>query len=234
MVSLVNRSLTLLSNCKWVAMSARPLFSDVSNWATVILHALVPSHQGGREVRFRSGSVLEVNSDYPFQAIAEACLLDVYYSAEFNGCVAVDVGAGVGDFVMMALRAGATRVIAFEPDPNRVLLLNRNISRNNLSGAVTVVPSNFSPEHLDALVASLPGGTTLKLKMDCEGCEFESITKTRLDTLSRVSGIHMELHAAPTSHLAQGLVAHLRQAKFHVVLRAVGSCQYLHAYKPQP
>lgn len=71
-------------------------------------------------------------------------LLDqrVYANGEATvrpGDVVVDCGAHVGFFTRYALRLGAGRVIAIEPDPVNIACLKRNLAEEIQSGAVIVV-----------------------------------------------------------------------------------------------
>src|SRR6266852_8437981 len=56
------------------------------------------------------------------------------------GDVVVDCGAHVGVFNDMALRRGASKVVAIEPDPTNLECLRRNFPREIASGHVIVVP----------------------------------------------------------------------------------------------
>ena len=54
--------------------------------------------------------------------------------------VVVDIGAFAGGFSGWALRHGAERVIAFEPDPTNVECLRRNYPDDVAAGRLTIVP----------------------------------------------------------------------------------------------
>jgi FkbM family methyltransferase len=56
------------------------------------------------------------------------------------GEVVADIGAHVGVFTAQALRLGAAKVIAVEPDPVNVICLRRNFEREIATGRVLIVP----------------------------------------------------------------------------------------------
>lgn len=58
--------------------------------------------------------------------------------------VVVDVGAGVGFASLFAARAGATKVVAIEPDPGRFEELRRNVASSNLTSTVTAIKTCIS------------------------------------------------------------------------------------------
>jgi len=93
--------------------------------------------------------------------------------------VVVDVGAGVGDFsILAARRLPRSEIRAYEPDENRFNLLVKNLE---LNGVKNVRAKKVA-------VTSLPGNIDF-LKIDCEGCEYEI-----LNNVKNVKKIAMELH----------------------------------------
>ncbi len=60
-------------------------------------------------------------------------------ASRFNGGVFVDIGANVGNHVLYAARIlGARRVIAFEPNPAALRILELNVAGNSLQDRVVV------------------------------------------------------------------------------------------------
>ncbi|GAB7554710.1 hypothetical protein NRB_42230 [Novosphingobium sp. 11B] len=57
-----------------------------------------------------------------------------------SGGVVLDIGAGTGLFAMLAVRAGATRVIACERDPQVARAAEQAIARNGFADRITVLP----------------------------------------------------------------------------------------------
>ena len=56
-----------------------------------------------------------------------------------KGDIVIDCGAHVGVFTRLALRRGADRVIAIEPDPTNIACLRENLAEEIAGGKVTVV-----------------------------------------------------------------------------------------------
>jgi FkbM family methyltransferase len=78
------------------------------------------------------------------------------------GALAVDGGAHLGYVTLAMARAGA-RVLAFEPNPSMQGVLTANVSRNDLSDRVTVVPCALGAEAGKALLTLSGGGDTSTL-----------------------------------------------------------------------
>ncbi len=57
-----------------------------------------------------------------------------------SGSVFVDIGANTGYYSMSLARAGYSKVIAIEPNPPTVSILNFNVQVNDLFSKITVVP----------------------------------------------------------------------------------------------
>ncbi|MEE4451359.1 50S ribosomal protein L11 methyltransferase [Novosphingobium resinovorum] len=57
-----------------------------------------------------------------------------------NGGVVLDIGAGTGVFAMLAVRAGASHVIACERDPHVARAASEAIARNGFADRITVLP----------------------------------------------------------------------------------------------
>jgi FkbM family methyltransferase len=60
------------------------------------------------------------------------------------GDIVVDAGAGAGLFVAKALKRGASKVLAIEPDPRNVECLRRNFQPEIAFGRVVVAPAGVS------------------------------------------------------------------------------------------
>ena len=97
----------------------------------------VTSHRHGLAVTFR----------YPSQLIPTLVVFGDLLEPELGllpgrlgqGDVAVDVGASIGTWSMVAARTGAA-VHACEPDPDNLAVLGHNLAANGLGSAVTVHP----------------------------------------------------------------------------------------------
>jgi FkbM family methyltransferase len=154
--------------------------------------------------------------------IFDTFLRNEYQFPPVKGKTVVDIGANIGDTPIYFAVRGASKVIALEPYPKNYELAKKNIEANGFSdrivillagcaaecGFITIDPNKsgiFSP-----LIKSKHGIRvpllTLEniinensiseavLKMDCEGCEYETILSAPDYVLRHFSGIHIEYH----------------------------------------
>ncbi len=169
-----------------------------------------------------NGTVVEIaplNNGDIFRAFVD----DDYSDLSVKGKTVVDVGASVGDTAIYFAASGADQVLAYEPYPRSFSRAMENIERNNLEhkikllnkgvgkpGSVRVNPlypnsnssvlrdsknGNISIEviSLDSIVEENNLGDAV-LKMDCEGCEYDSILKAGDTTLRAFKEIKLEYH----------------------------------------
>ncbi|OGC93061.1 hypothetical protein A2899_04090 [Candidatus Amesbacteria bacterium RIFCSPLOWO2_01_FULL_49_25] len=104
--------------------------------------------------------------------------------------IVVDVGAGVGDFaIMAAMRLPKAKILAFEPDEQRRLFLLANIGLNGVKNVTVVDQPALSLKQI------VRGGKTVDfLKVDCEGCEYRIFGNQQWRYLNKIRKIAMELH----------------------------------------
>jgi FkbM family methyltransferase len=151
-------------------------------------------------------------------------LKEDYNRLPVKGKVVVDVGSNIGDTPIYFVLHGATRVIGIEPFPKNYQFARKNIDMNNLSDRITILLAGCSgksgnvtinPEYesnFESRINNFAEGVqvpllTLKdilekydvpqdsvLKMDCEGCEYETIMSTSDEILQRFSHIQIEYH----------------------------------------
>jgi len=149
---------------------------------------------------------------------------DVVRENFVGGRTVVDVGAGVGDTAILFTLRGARRVVALEPYPSlygetlinirangvedKVALINAGLgsfdgevcaSTNNLNGYMIFKPSNECGARvrmytLSSLIKEFNIEDGSILKMDCEGCEYETIPRASSKDLSVFSQIIIEYH----------------------------------------
>jgi FkbM family methyltransferase len=176
---------------------------------------------------FRNGVVLEVPELLELLLAKETICEDVYGLADLTDAdprLIVDVGAGIGDFAVLAASSfPAARVLALEPIPRSFAALERNLGRNGLTNVeahCTAVGTR--PEYalhrarwsaqasavsadgalvvpampLDRLIA---GRQVDLLKIDCEGAELEVLDSAG-DSLDLVARLVVEYH----DHLIAG------------------------------
>lgn len=158
-----------------------------------------------------------------------------YARLEVNGAVVIDIGANIGDSSIYFAIKKAKRVIAVEPHFSKEA--QRNVCANKLNGIEVIraavigshqgrVVVEDRREGLDTQVRLAPtgvaldsislaqlldrfGGETNVLKMDCEGCEYDSLLHSKSEVLSRFSQVAVEYHYG-----SEALVRKFREAGF--------------------
>lgn len=171
----------------------------------------------------RDGSILRLGSRLDLLVLAECWVDDVYGLRSVEsapGDLVVDVGAGIGDFAIVAATTldGVT-VHSFEPNPITFSLAEQNLRA--LSGSVFLEPvaiGTASAYHLrdvsrgplaststavsrdDAVVVparrlddAVPVGRVALLKIDCEGHELD-VLESGYEVLRRVDRVVVEYH----------------------------------------
>ncbi|MEX0656427.1 MAG: FkbM family methyltransferase [Nitrosopumilaceae archaeon] len=135
----------------------------------------------------------------------------------------IDIGTNIADSAIYFALRGAKKVIAIEPAPKNFQSAKKNIELNGLSnkiqllmvgcsdkvGSVSIDTEksgvSYSLENDEKQEIAIPL-TTLNdilkmiktfpciLKMDCEGCEYDSILASSKETLRNFSHIQLEYH----------------------------------------
>jgi len=156
--------------------------------------------------------------------VRENFLGGAYDDLVVGGRTVVDVGAGVGDTAILFALRGARRVVALEPYPSlygealinirangvedKVVLINAGLgsfdgevcaSLNNVNGYMIFKPSGecgvkVRMYTLSSLIKEFNIEDGSILKMDCEGCEYETIPRASSKDLSVFSQIIIEYH----------------------------------------
>lgn len=164
---------------------------------------------------------------------------EVYKMFPVKDQTIIDVGANIGDSSIYFALKGAKKIIAIEPFPANYELAKKNIELNNLqkiididlagcsnkSGFLTV--DNKKSGGGASLTSSITGTKiplfslenivkqnnldSAILKMDCEGCEYDSILKTDNEIMRKFSTIIIEYHYG-----YQNLVEKLESCGFQV------------------
>ena len=157
--------------------------------------------------------------------------------------IVIDIGANIGDSSISFAMRGAKKVIALEPFKKNHSFAEKNVEINNLSNKITVVLAGCSAKkghivldpNFKSNVASvlqdsgsgvkvplmslnqiieqyeIPKGSILKL--DCEGCEYDSILSASNETLEKFDRILIEYH-----HGYKDLLRRLEKCNFTVNL----------------
>ena len=149
-------------------------------------------------------------------------LRDDYKFLPVDNKIVLDIGANIGDTAIYFAVNNASKVIALEPYQNNFEIAKKNISLNKLEQKIEIILAGCSSKsgfiNLEPDKGSLNVGlhevkTGIKtpllslqnlvekyeiksgiLKMDCEGCEYDSILETANEILQKFSHIQIEYH----------------------------------------
>jgi FkbM family methyltransferase len=211
-------------------------------WGLPIRRPLTVSlRQSGLQFRIRSAMDLWI--------IKETCLDREYerYGGQIQaGWNVVDVGAGLGDFALLAAsRVGERgRVYAFEPLPESYALLEHNLRINQvqnvhlfayaLAGCHCRLSLVEAPEAVKTATVWAEGSREVEawsleealeplevcqfLKMDCEGGEYDILLRAADGALEKIERICLEYHDNVTAFSHQDLMRFLQDKGFQVSL----------------
>ncbi len=221
-----------VSNLKWLSKSLASLIRKVENWQNVLLFYLSPRLSGRTlTIKLRNGMKLKVPSDHIFEPIAETLLHNAYgFDERHAGAVIVDVGASVGDFVLLASRTRGSRVYAFEPDLHSFRYMKENLS-SATHDSVRIFNTRATAETLAWILDACGEPEIDFLKIDCEGCEYDLLLHCPVEVLSRVRMISMEIHCVE-GHRKEEIVARLKATGFRVdQRRRLGEGHYVYGIR---
>jgi len=136
--------------------------------------------------------------------------------------IIIDIGGEVGDTALYFAMKGAKEVIVIEPFPNNYEYLIKNINSNNFQDKIKPINAIVGRENKKTTIVipeefivrdakESQGGSEIEmitlsklierfnlrealLKMDCEGCEYESILNENDETLKTFKRIQLEYH----------------------------------------
>ena len=178
-------------------------------------HYILKTGKDGKLVKLKllnNGDIFRafVNEDYSWLPVDDQIVLDV--------------GCSIGDSSIFFAIEGAKKVYAYEPFLYSFRMAKFNVEQNGYgsiievineavgnSGEVSIDPNFISTNSSKLLahtssnghkikVRSLKelvekiGSSTIVMKMDCEGCEYDAILKESCETLRRFRYIQMEYH----------------------------------------
>jgi hypothetical protein len=121
----------------------------------------------------------EVIVDRQYEAVKEITM---------NLGTVIDIGAAIGDFSIYAAKKGK-KVIAYECDDERILLMKKNIMLNKISN---IVLKHIEAKSLKQIMKNVSKCDFLKI--DCEGCEYDLFKNARNKDLEKINFIAMEAH----------------------------------------
>jgi hypothetical protein len=175
------------SAVKYYISSIPALLRRVDSWRILLRLAgrpvLLTTDLG---LRFRVASLMDL------WLLKEVVLDDQYQQrhAVNEGDTVVDIGAGIGDFSILASRK-AGRVFAYERDSARAGLARANI---RLNARQNIVLHQAEVRSLDQVFEENRIERCDFLKVDCEGCEYPIFANASAATLSTIQHIAMEVH----------------------------------------
>ena len=166
------------------------------------------------EINFKDFTI-QYNDPHDISAIIETFIFDVYESKKIDkGDIVIDLGAGIGEFAVMASRSVGPegKVIAIKPSPDDFKTLLINLRENKcdnvlpINSAVSDKPGildlsfkskNFK-SNADSLIHLLNDrGVNLSsikfIKMDIEGAERYVIPES-LEIINKIDFLAMEIH----------------------------------------
>jgi len=155
--------------------------------------------------------------------IFSAFLSDTWHTHKMKNKTVIDVGAYIGDSSISFAINGAEKVIALEPLYQNYQLAKKNIQNNQLNEkidlflagcgtydhTITIDPNRESSAQADikvkndgmdiqifSLKSILQNNNTnsVVLKMNCEGCEYDTILKSPEEILKKFEFIVIEYH----------------------------------------
>lgn len=126
------------------------------------------------------------------------------------GNVVIDCGAHVGVFTHFALKRGASKVVAIEPDPANLECLRRNYAAEIAAGRVVLVPKGAWNEEttLKLYSGDLNSGSNSVIQQHAGAKSYIEIPVTTIDGvvaslgLARVDFIKMDIEGAEREALA--------------------------------
>lgn len=206
-----------------------------------------------RDLRFRVLQKMDV------WMIKETCIDGDYFwrGGLQPGWNVVDIGAGLGDFTVLAAKKSQPGIVhAYEPLARSFDLLQKNLALNQVTNvqsfreaavagnkAVTPLSEDVSAAStrfvesagsngllsvdLAQIIDRLPASHCDFLKIDCEGCEFDLLMQSPAPILSRIKRLSIETHDGYTAHNSSELARYLSYNGFQVYQRPNPVHEYL-------
>lgn len=178
-----------------------------------------------------------------------------YRDLPVRGKTVIDIGSNIGDSLLFFAMMGASRIIGLEPFPKNYEKAKKNIIINNYSDKITVLLAGCSstaghitvdPSYdsgVDSKLDEFNQGVKIPLltleniidnynipkdsilKMDCEGCEYESILTTPNMIFDKFNNIIIEYH-----HGYKNLKTKLEECGFKVSIKKPTASGFISSY----
>ena len=252
--------MSLFSRARYYAKSILTLLSQFERPGQILSIFLGFPNSLPTEIRLRRGGFrFRVRQKMDVWVIKETCIDGDYFwgGGLQPGWNVVDIGAGLGDFTVLAAKGCQPGVVhAYEPLAESFELLQDNLALNQVenvkcfqkaavAGKKAVKPlkeevdavstrfeedvgsTNQNSVDLVQIIERLPGSRCDFLKIDCEGCEFELLMLSPLPILSCIQNLSIETHDGYTEHKSTELAEYLRQNGFQVQQRPNPVHEYL-------
>jgi len=152
---------------------------------------------------------------------------NVYDKCSFQDKIIIDIGVNIGDTAISFIHKGAKKVIGLEPFPINYEFAKSNTLKNNMEDKIVNILGGCSSEDSEILIDPNLSGLgyqmekmnngkkiqqiSLKklvnefdihkgvIKMNCEGCEYDTIINTPNNILEKFSHIIIQYHDGSNS-----------------------------------
>ncbi len=183
---------------------------------------IIEINKFNKNIKFNFNNIKEAIQT--FGLIKENLIEEQYKYLDIKNKIVVDIGANIGDCAIYFALKGAKHVYAFEPYPYSYKIAKKNIIINNLENKITILNVGVGGKKKEIKIdetyencgrsdlkefkkGKIIQITTLKdivnrfnikqdagLKIDCEGCEYETIISSDEATLKKFNKIIIEYH----------------------------------------
>lgn len=175
--------------------------------------------------------------------IASSFIGETYQKLPIKNKTVIDIGANIGDTAISFIHFGAKRIIGLEPFPINYEFFKLNVLKNNLKEQIEIIQGGCSSKSSEIFVDPNLSGLSYKMekkdggekinefsleeliqknnivdgviKMNCEGCEYDTILNTSDEILQKFSHILIQYHNGP-----EALIKKLDDAGFTVTLES--------------
>ncbi len=158
--------MTFLRQWLYYGWSVLEIIFGIRNWPEMLTLLLRKNSAVDRHIHLRQPRLkLDIRGAMDLWAVKET-FLDAFYTRYGvdvqEGWTVVDIGAGVGDFTILAAYSHPeTRVFAYEPFPGSFELLEKNITQNGLGNVVASQQAVWG--QAGKLLLDLSGGEPLQM-----------------------------------------------------------------------